>query len=185
MNRYFHFMMGKIFGISYIIKYLRNPNPLVTVFLLRSFGASVGDKTVIKRSIYLDNVYGDQDSCGDFSRLKIGNNCYIGDCTYFDLVNEIIIGDNAIISGRTSFVTHSDCNRSKYLSKIYPRTHQRIIIENDVWVGFGSTILQGVKIEKYSFIASSSLVNSNVENNCMYAGVPAKMIKSFATNTET
>ena len=48
---YYCLFLGKIFGISYIIRYLRNPDPLLNVKLLRSFGASIGEKTVIKRLI--------------------------------------------------------------------------------------------------------------------------------------
>jgi len=75
--------MGKTFGISYIVRYLRNPDPLISVKLLRAFGARIGERTTVKRTIYLDNVYRDKNSTGDFSHLKIGENCYVGDCNNY------------------------------------------------------------------------------------------------------
>lgn len=171
--------MGKLFGISYIIGYLRNPDPLITVKLLRAFGSKIGERTTIKRSIYLDNVYRDQNSSGDFSHLEIGNNCYIGDCTYFDLANEVIIKNNVVISGEVSFVTHADCNRSNYLEKIFPRTCGRITVEDGVWIAFRSTILNGITIGKNSVVAAHSLVKEDIEGYSLYAGVPARKIRSL------
>lgn len=53
---YFHLLLGKVFGIPYIVRYLTNPDPLITVRRLREFGAKIGGRTTIKKIIYLDNV---------------------------------------------------------------------------------------------------------------------------------
>ena len=183
INFYFHLLLGKIFGISYVVGYLRNPDPLVSFRLLRAYRAKIGEGTTIKRSIYLDNAYEDKNSAGDFSHLKIGKNCYIGDCTYFDLANEIIIGDNVVISGGVSFVTHADCNRSQYLEKIFPRTCEKIVVQDGVWIGFESTILNGVIIGENSVVAAYSLLKKDVEKYYLYGGVPAQKLKSLDDKT--
>lgn len=183
INFYFHLLLGKIFGISYVVGYLRNPDPLVSLRLLRAYRAKIGEGTTIKRSIYLDNAYEDKNSAGDFSHLKIGKNCYIGDCTYFDLANEIIIGDNVVISGGVSFVTHADCNRSQYLEKIFPRTCEKIVVQDGVWIGFESTILNGVIIGENSVVAAYSLLKKDVEKYYLYGGVPAQKLKSLDDKT--
>ncbi len=178
---YIHLLIGKIFGISHIIAYLRNPNPLISVRLLRSFGANIGGKTTIKRSIYLDNVYSDENSAGDLSYLKIESNCYIGDNVYFDLANEVIIENNVVISGNVSFLTHADCNRSKYLEKIFPRTCEKIVVEDGAWIAFGVTILNGVIVGSNSVVAAHSLVTKNVNAYCLYGGTPATKIKGITS----
>lgn len=142
-----------------------------------SFGSTIGKNTSFKRSLYFDNTYEDKNSTGDFRHLEIGANCYVGDCVYFDLSNKIIIGDNVIISGNVSFVTHSDCNRSKYLDERFPRVSRPIRINNDVWVGFSSNILEGVTVGHNSVIAASSLVRHDIEPYAVYAGVPALKIR--------
>lgn len=170
---------GKFFSISYVVRYLRNPNPIITVKLLKKFGATIGDKSTIKRTLFIDNCYEDQDSKGDFSNIFIGSNCYIGDCVYFDLANKIIIEDNAVISGKVSFITHADCNRSEFLTEKFPRKSASILIENNVWIGFGTTILSGVKVGEKTVVGAHSLVKSNVDPFSIITGIPARKIKSF------
>jgi acetyltransferase-like isoleucine patch superfamily enzyme len=170
---------GKTFGISIVIRYLRNPNPRITVKLLRAFGALVGDQTTFKGSLIIDNAYGDKNSAGDFSYLKIGNNCYVGDYVYFDLSNKIEFENNVVISAQASFITHADCNRSEYLAKKFPRKCHKLTIENGVWIGFRATILAGVTVGHQSVIGAHALVRKNVEPKVVYAGIPAKKIKNL------
>jgi acetyltransferase-like isoleucine patch superfamily enzyme len=176
------FSLGKILGITYIVHYLKNPNPLLTVRILRTFGASIGEKTTFKRSLIIDNSFEDQNSTGDFSNLIIGDNCYIGEEVYFDLADKILINNNVIISGRVSINTHADCNRSQILTKNFPRKAEQVIIKNDVWIGFNSTILAGVIINENSVVGSMSLVNKEVELNTFVAGVPSNKIRNLVNN---
>jgi acetyltransferase-like isoleucine patch superfamily enzyme len=175
----FIFVMGKSMGISLVVRYLRNPNPYTTVRLLRSFGATIGARTTFKRSLFIDNTYEDEHSAGDFKYLKVGHNCYIGDSVYFDLSNEILIKDNVVVSGQVSFVTHADCNRSKYLSQKFPRRCEPVTIESGAWLGFGATILSGVIIGKDSVVGAKSLVKENVQSATIYSGVPARKTRDL------
>ncbi len=165
--------------LSQVVSYLRNPNPRLTVGLLRRFGASVGAGTRIKRSIYLDNVYEDEQSTRDFSRLQFGKNVYIGDDVYFDLANEISIADDAVLSGRVSILTHADCNRSEYLSAVFPRVCEPVVIEEGAWIGFGATILAGVTIGQNAMVAANSLVRDDVPARTLVAGSPAKVVREL------
>lgn len=158
-------------------RYLRNPSPRWTIQVLRSHGASIGNGTTIKRSLYLDNVKRDKNSTGDFRHIRIGPNCYVGDQVYFDLANTITLGENTILSGRVSIITHADGNRSPYLSRFFPRRCAPVRIGDGAWVGFGSTILCGVSVGENTMIAAHSLVTEDVESNCLYAGVPAKKVR--------
>jgi len=53
-----------------------------------------------------------------------------------------------------------------------------ITIEDDVWLGFGVIILDGVKISTGSIIGAGSVVTSDIPENSIAAGSPAKIIKS-------
>lgn len=176
------FIAGRILGISFIVRYLRNPNPQLTVRLLRAFGARIGNRTTFKRSLILDNTYEDENSKGDFSNIKIGDNCYIGDCVYLDLSNEISIENNVVISGQVSIITHADCNRCAYLAKKFPRQCQPVRICNGAWIGFQATILSGATIGSQSVIAAKSLVKEEIEPKRLYAGIPAKKIRDLMEN---
>lgn len=50
-------------------------------------------------------------------------------------------------------------------------------IGNDVWIGYGSTIMQGVEIADGAIIAAGALVTKNVTPYSIYAGNPAKFIR--------
>jgi len=53
-----------------------------------------------------------------------------------------------------------------------------IVIEDDVWIGAGAKILDGVRLRKGSVIGASAVVTQNTEPYCVYVGVPARMIKT-------
>jgi len=102
-------------------------------------------------------------------RLSIGNYVSIADNVYF------ILGGNHPISSFTNFPLNSK------LIVLSPekdsKTKGPIIIEDDVWIGFGSTILSGVTIGKGAIIAAGSVVVKNVPPFAIVAGNPAKVIK--------
>jgi acetyltransferase-like isoleucine patch superfamily enzyme len=52
-----------------------------------------------------------------------------------------------------------------------------ILIEDDVWIGHGATILSGVKIGQGSIIAAGAVVCKDVEAYSVVGGVPASLIK--------
>jgi acetyltransferase-like isoleucine patch superfamily enzyme len=170
---------GKILGIDYVIKYLRNPNPKLNRKILKEFGAKIGKNSTIKRSLFLDNTWEDENSRGDFSNLIIGENCYIGDDCYFDLADKIEIRNNSVISGRVSVITHSDCNRSFFLSKRFPRKCAAVLISEGAWIGFNSTILSGITIAENSIIGANSLVTRDNSINSIFAGSPAKKLSDI------
>ncbi|CAH2030486.1 acyltransferase [Trichlorobacter ammonificans] len=164
---------GKLLGITSVVAYLRNPDPTITIRLLRAFGATVGMHTTFKRGIIIDNAFEDQASTGDFSNLVVGNDCYIGDAVYFDLANKVIIEDTAVISGRVSFITHADCNRSVFLNTIFPRKCAAVKVCRGAWLGFGCTLLAGAEVGENTLLASGALLNGHANSYCVYAGVPA------------
>lgn len=55
---------------------------------------------------------------------------------------------------------------------------QDIIIGNHVWIGSDVKILKGVKIGDNTVIGIGSIVTGEIEENSVYAGVPAKKIRS-------
>lgn len=170
-------LLGKLFGMSVVVRYLRNPNPRITVRLLRTFGAKVGDRVTIKRGLVLDNAYEDENSAGDLSYLQIGHNCYIGEGVYFDLADRVILEDDVVISGHVSIVTHADCNRAPYLSKAFPRRNGPVHIKRGAWVGFGATVLHGTTIGAHAVVAAKAMLRMNAAPKTVYAGTPAAPLR--------
>ena len=54
------------------------------------------------------------------------------------------------------------------------------IAKDDVWIGFGVIILDGVTIGKGAIIAAGSVVTKSIPENAIAAGSPARVIKSRA-----
>jgi acetyltransferase-like isoleucine patch superfamily enzyme len=52
-----------------------------------------------------------------------------------------------------------------------------IIVDDDVWIGYGATIMSGVHIGKGAVIASGAVVVKDVPPYAIVGGVPAKVIK--------
>ncbi|WP_197471648.1 DapH/DapD/GlmU-related protein [Microbacterium oleivorans] len=54
-----------------------------------------------------------------------------------------------------------------------------VIIGDGVWIGAGSVILPGVQVGAGAVIAAGSVVNRDCEPDAMYAGVPARKVRSL------
>ncbi len=52
-----------------------------------------------------------------------------------------------------------------------------IIVDDDVWIGYGATLLSGVHIGQGAAIAAGAAVTKDVPPYAVAAGVPAKVIK--------
>lgn len=62
--------------------------------------------------------------------------------------------------------------------------HYVITIGNDVWIGYGVTILPGVKVGDGAIIAAGAVVCSDVEPFSIVGGVPAKLIRMRFSDSE-
>ena len=184
ISKLHYLALRRIFGLEYSVRRIRFANKETVRFILVKEQATIGKKVNIKGNLIIDNALGDKDATGDFSNLSIGNNCYIGENVFFDLPRKVKICENSIISANASFITHSDCGR-RPLSKYYPRKTGDIVVGKNCWVGFGATIMPGVKIGDFSVIAAGSVVTSDLLPNSLYAGSPAIFKKNVIPDEET
>lgn len=114
---------------------------------------------------------------------------YIGERTFinnsFVIIADrknIVIGSDCLI-GPNFFVCDSDFHGIDVRDRSNGNYEtSSIVIENDVFIGDSVKILKGVRVGQGSIIGSGSIVVSDVEKNCIYAGVPAKKIKSIPIN---
>ncbi|WP_068717202.1 sugar O-acetyltransferase [Vibrio tritonius] len=90
----------------------------------------------------------------------------------------ITIGNHVLVGPNCQFYTptHSLDYRER---KHWEVVCQPITVEDDVWIGGSVVITQGVTIGARSVIAANSVVTSDVPSDCLYAGSPARFIKSL------
>lgn len=100
--------------------------------------------------------------------------CYIHANTY--LWTKVQINRFCILSPGVIIAHHTVLNEGTFVSA-GSNVGANIYIENNVFVGIGSTIMTGVtNIAKDSIIGAGSVVINNTEEDCTYAGIPAKKI---------
>ncbi len=66
----------------------------------------------------------------------------------------------------------------------HPATKGDVVIENDVWIGFGSMILSGVNIQTGAVIAAGSVVTKDVGPYEIWGGNPCRFIKKRFTDEQ-
>lgn len=130
---------------------------------------SIGKNSFIDRNVILRGfggsiIIGDDCSVNAFSLLSGGGGIEIGDSVR-------IASHSVIVASNHKFIDKNILIKDQGMSQI------GINIENDVWVGAGSKILDGVQIRQGTVIGAGSVVTKSTEAYSVIAGVPAKFIK--------
>jgi len=126
--------------------------------------------------------------------IDVGRDCFIGEWSYIWSTASIKIGDRVLISHNVNIHDNNSHSlsaqrRHKHFMDIITTGHPRkiddieckpVLIEDDVWIGFNSTILKGVTIGRGAVVGACSLVTKDVAPYTVVAGSPARPIgKSF------
>ena len=90
---------------------------------------------------------------------------------------EITIGENVVIAPEV-IIRDSDQHIVIDENGMEKPKTSSIHIGNHVWIGTRAMILKGVHIGDNAIIAAGAVVTRDVPNNCLVAGVPAKIIKT-------
>lgn len=112
-------------------------------------------------------------------KIEVGKDVFINhNCSFFG-GGGIKIGNNCIIAPYVSLIT----NNHIYMDLERPIDDQGYIlkpinVEEGVWIGLGSIILPGVTLGKGSIVGAGSVVTKNVPPYSIFAGNPAKEIKT-------
>ena len=96
--------------------------------------------------------------------LKLGKNFDIGEFTYVNSEYGVEICDNVQIGSHCSIYSHSTIDEKK----------GPVILRKNCKVGTHSTIMPNVIIGKNSIVAAYSFVNTNIPDDQIWAGIPAK-----------
>lgn len=73
--------------------------------------------------------------------------------------------------------TFVDENKFKEFNYISEKENISYYIGNDVWIGYGVTLIEGIKIGDGAIIAASSVVTKNIPPYEIWGGNPAKKLK--------
>ena len=114
--------------------------------------------------------------------VKIGNNCHFAPYVLIDLLypKMIFIGNNVTISSNVMIFAHVNPTTNPSLKKHgYPRAVNPVKINDGVIIGPGSIITAGTTIGKNCIIGVGSVVSTNIPDNSVVLGNPARVIKKI------
>lgn len=139
-------------------------------------GATIGDGTRVWHWVHI---------CAG---AKIGEHCSFGQNVFVG--NDVTIGNNVKVQNNVSIydaVALEDdvfCGPSMVFTNVYnPRAtvtrkdeYRRTVVKRGATIGANATIVCGIIIGEYAFIAAGAVVNRDVKAYATMAGVPARQI---------
>lgn len=132
----------------------------------------IGDQTLIS-SFAMLRTYG--------GTIKIGKSSFINSFTVLYGHGNLTIGNGCLIGPQVCIVPVNYGFQDRDISlRIQTPSLKGISIEDDVWIGAGSTILDGCNIGKGSIVGAGAVVTKSVKPYSIVAGVPAKLISMRA-----
>jgi acetyltransferase-like isoleucine patch superfamily enzyme len=140
-------------------------------------GIVFGDRCTVGRyaTISPTNLLGGEPGEG----LKLGDNANIGPYAFVGCSGYISIGDRVLMGPRVNLLAENhrfaDLGRPIKLQGV---ERSFITIEDDCWIGAGSTILAGVTVAHDSVVAAGSVVTKDVPPLSIVGGVPAEVIRT-------
>lgn len=123
------------------------------------------------------------------SSVTVGNFSYGGLFVLNDNpVSKLHIGNFCSIAPHVTFILNSDhytTNVSSFPFKVMclgesqseAISYGNIIVEDDVWIGYGAVVLSGVHIGQGAIVASGAVVPKDVPPYAIVGGVPARVIR--------
>ncbi|MBE6004396.1 MAG: CatB-related O-acetyltransferase [Lachnospiraceae bacterium] len=122
------------------------------------------------------------------SLVEIGNYTYgLLNVLTFDDKSKLKIGNYCSIAPQVCFIVSADHSTNKistfpFRVKVLHESFEGIskgdiIVDDDVWIGYGATILSGVHIGQGAVIGAGAVVSSDVPPYAIVGGVPARIIR--------
>lgn len=139
-------------------------------------GAEIGEGSRVWHWVHI---------CGG---AKIGKDCSFGQNVFVG--NDVLIGNNVKIQNSVSVydkVTLEDdvfCGPSMVFTNVYnPRSaisrkdeYRPTLVQQGATLGANCTIVCGVTIGRYAFVAAGAVITKDVPDFALMAGVPARQI---------
>lgn len=90
------------------------------------------------------------------------------------------IGNHVMMTGPVTILTHdySWCVLKRKYGEILGN-QKETVLEDNIFVGWGATILAGTHVGANSIIGAGSIVSGNLDGNAVYAGSPARRVMSI------
>jgi acetyltransferase-like isoleucine patch superfamily enzyme len=109
--------------------------------------------------------------------IRVGRNVFVNqNCTFYDL-GGLDIADDVMVGPNVSLITTGHPVEPSQRRSI--TIGKPIVIERNVWIAAGATVIGGVSIGENSVVAAGSVVTRDVPPNTLAGGNPARVIRSI------
>jgi acetyltransferase-like isoleucine patch superfamily enzyme len=127
--------------------------------------------------------------------LTIGNCVYIGKHVHIEA--NCRIGSYCLIANSVAIVGRRDHDFSAVGYPVRfspwvgsqrfpsPYADEEVVLEDDVWLGYGTIVLTGVTIGRGSIVAAGSVVTRDIPSYSIAVGVPAKVVGQRFNDQDT
>jgi acetyltransferase-like isoleucine patch superfamily enzyme len=111
------------------------------------------------------------------NEIRVGRKVFVNqNCTFYDL-GGLDIADEVLIGPNVSLITSGhpvepENRRAVTIGK-------PIVIQRNVWIAAGATVIGGVTVGENSVVAAGSVVTRDVPPNTLVGGNPARIIRSI------
>ena len=118
-----------------------------------------------------------------YHTITVGDDVYIGPGACFSASQTTLTIGSKVMFGPNVTIMGGDHN-SSFVGKFIYDAHEKqpgddlpVVIEDDVWVGCGVTILKGVTVGRGTIVAAGAVVTKSMPPYSIVGGVPAKVLK--------
>jgi len=145
----------------------------VTIYAHHDGGeVRLGDRVHVYRDTIIE--------VGAGGSVIIGDNTHIqAACNIKGFLGSVVIGRNVQIAPHCAFspYEHNFEDRNKPINEQGIRSAGDIVLEDDVWLGLGVKVLDGVHIGKGAVIGAGAVVTKDIPAYAIAVGVPAHVIR--------
>ena len=139
-------------------------------------GITLGNHVIVSRNCVIQSKT---------AAVTIGDRTDIGCNTIISSSGGITIGDSVLIAGNCYIGGGRYVTSRLDIPMMDQGIHTRgaVVIGNDVWIGAGAIVLDGVQIGRGCIVGAGAVVTKNLPDYAVAAGVPAaiKQIRNQAT----
>ena len=153
-----------------------HPSVITEASAIIDKGATIGANTKIWHWVHI---------C---SEAKIGKNCSFGQNVF--VANKVKIGDNVKVQNNVSIYDEVTLESNVFCgpsvvftnvknprSKIRRKTeYKKTLVMNGASLGANCTIICGISIGKYAFVAAGTVVTKDVKSYALVKGIPARQV---------
>ncbi|WP_336605580.1 acyltransferase [Fundidesulfovibrio soli] len=146
-------------------------------------GITLGDCTRVMRGAYLCAYVS---NAREGEGIVTGKRCWVGvNAVLASGQGGLTLGDDVLIGPGAVLVTGDhDFSRCDIPATSRAYTGTPITVGSNVWIGAGAMILGGARIGDNAVVAAGAVVHSEVAPGTVVGGVPAKVIKTIATESK-